>query len=101
MEGQSIWLSRTITLGPTTLVTQLQQLAQFNQCHLQRRRKALDFEGYATFHKEQHTILEGLNEYGYAGMDEGSKTRHLHMSGIKTTALDSVKTQILCNAELR
>ena len=28
-------------------------------------------------------------------MDEGSKTRH------KTTALDSVKTQILCNAELR
>ena len=33
-------------------------------------------------------------------MDEGSKTRHL-LAGIKTTALDSVKTQILCNAELR
>ena len=77
MEGQPIWLSRTTTLGPTTLVTWLLQLAQVNQCHLQRRRKALDFEGYATFHKEQHTILEGLNEYGYAGMDEGSKTRLL------------------------
>ena len=59
-----------------------------------------DFEGYATLHKEQHTILEGLKEYGYAQMDEGSKTRHL-LAGIKTTALDSVKTQILCNAELR
>ena len=59
-----------------------------------------DFERYATLHKEQHTILEGLKEYGYAGMDEGSKTRHV-LAGIKTTALDSVKTQILCNTELR
>ena len=59
-----------------------------------------DFERYATLHKEQHTILEGLKEYGYAGMDEGSKTRHL-LVGIKTTVLDSVKTQIQCNAELR
>ena len=59
-----------------------------------------DFERYATLHKEQHTILEGLKEYGYAGMEEGSKTRHL-LAGIKTTALDSVKTQILRTAELR
>ena len=59
-----------------------------------------DFERYATLHKEQHTIHERLKEYGYAGMDEGSKTSHL-LAGIKTTALDSVKTQILCNAELR
>ena len=59
-----------------------------------------DFERYTTFHKEQNTILEELKEYGYAGMDEGSKTRHL-LAGIKTATLDSVKTQILCNAELR
>ena len=51
-------------------------------------------------HEEQHTILEGLKEYGYVVMDEGSKTRHL-LAGIKTTALNSVKTQILCKAELR
>ena len=59
-----------------------------------------DFERYPTLHKEQHTILEGLKEYGYAGMNEGSKTTHL-LAGMKTTALDSVRTQILCNAELR
>ena len=59
-----------------------------------------NFERYAALHKEQHNILEGLKEYGYAGMDEGSKTRHL-LAGFKTTALDSVKTQILCNAEMR
>ena len=60
----------------------------------------MGFKRYSTLHKEQHTILEGLKEYGCARMDEGSKTRHL-LAGIKTTALDSVKTQILCNAELR
>ena len=62
--------------------------------------KHWDFERYATLHNEKHTILEGLKEYGYAGLDEGSKTRHIP-AGIKTTALDSVKTQILCNTELR
>ena len=58
------------------------------------------FGRYATMHKEQHAILEGLKEYGYAGMGEESKTRHL-LAAIRTTALDSVKTHILCNAELR
>ena len=28
------------------------------------------FERCASLHKEQHTILEGLKEYGYAGMDD-------------------------------
>ena len=59
-----------------------------------------DFERYGTLKKEQHTILEGLKEYGYAWMYERSKTRHL-LAEIKTTALDSVKTQILRNTELR
>ena len=59
-----------------------------------------DFKRDATSQKEQHTTLEGLKEYGYVGMDEGSKTRYL-LAGIKNKALDSVKTQILCNAELR
>ena len=48
--------------------------------------RSLDFERYATLHKEQNTILEGLKECEY--------------QGIKTTALDSVRTQILCNAVL-
>ena len=63
-------------------------------------RRHSDFERYATLHNLQHTIFEGLKEYGHAGMDEGDKTIHL-IVGIKTTALDSVKTQILCNADLR
>ena len=53
-----------------------------------------------TVHQEQHTILEGLVSHGYAGIDEQSKMRYL-MNGIKTNALDSIKTQILSNSDLR
>ena len=28
------------------------------------------FEKYVTLHKDQHSILEGLTEHGYAGIDE-------------------------------
>ena len=59
-----------------------------------------NFERYVTVHQEQHTILEGLVQHGHAGIDESSKTRYL-MNGVKTNALDSVKTQILADAGLR
>ena len=59
-----------------------------------------NFERNVTVHHEQHTILEGLAQHGHAGIDGCSKTRYL-MSGIKTNALDSVKTQILADTTLR
>ena len=52
-----------------------------------------EFERYETVHQEQHTFLDGLFQHGYAGIDEQSKTRYL-MNGIKTIALDTVKTQL-------
>ena len=88
-----------LPLGPTTLVTWLAEHKLINATYRGEGR-CWDFERFATLHKEQHTILEGLKEYRNAGMDEGSKTRHL-LAGIKRTALDSIKTQILCNAVLR
>jgi hypothetical protein len=37
-----------------------------------------NFETYVSTHKEQHQILEQLEtDYGYSGMDDGSKVRHL------------------------
>lgn len=63
-------------------------------------RKRWNFEKYVKAHLDQHQILEGLVKYGYAGVDERSKVRHL-MNGIKTDKLDSVKTQILSDAALR
>lgn len=58
------------------------------------------FEKYATLHKEQHNIIEGLMEHGYTGIDNRSKVRYLS-DGIKTSSLDSVKTRIMSDASLR
>jgi hypothetical protein len=41
-----------------------------------------------------------LNEYGYAGIDDSSKVRHL-LKGIKTTELDVCKTQVIASPSLR
>jgi len=59
-----------------------------------------NFEKYVRIHVDQHSILEGLVPFGYAGIDERSKVRHL-ISGIKTSVLDNVKTRILSDARLR
>jgi hypothetical protein len=47
------------------------------------------FEKYATLHKKQHGILEGLVEHGYKGINEGTKVSLL-MDGIKIDKLDAV-----------
>ena len=59
-----------------------------------------NFEKYVKMHVDQHAILEGLTEHGYAGIDPRSKVRYL-LEGIKTTELDSVKTTIMANETLR
>jgi hypothetical protein len=45
-------------------------------------------------HTEQHAVLNGLNDYGYSGIDDISKVRIL-MKRIKTTELDVCKAQIM------
>ena len=57
------------------------------------------FEKYVTLHKDQHSILEGLTEHGYAGIDEHSKVQYL-LDGIKTDDLNIIKGQILAMAAL-
>ena len=59
-----------------------------------------NFEKYVRVHVEQHQILTELKDHGYSGIDERSKVRYL-LEGINTTALDTVKTQILSSADLR
>jgi hypothetical protein len=59
-----------------------------------------NFEKYVRLHVEQHAVLEDLVQYGYSGIDEGSKVRYL-VRGVKTQALDTVKASILASAVLR
>jgi hypothetical protein len=55
---------------------------------------------YVQIHAEQHAVLNGLTDYGYSGIDNGTKVRKL-MAGIKTDALDTVKTALLAGPALR
>ena len=57
------------------------------------------FEKYVKLHKDQHSILEGLTEHGYAGIDERSKVRYL-LDGIKKDDLNVIKGQIMATAAL-
>jgi len=51
-------------------------------------------------HVDQHAILNGLREHGYARIDKQTMVRYL-TAGIKTTSLDHVKTRIMSDAGLR
>jgi hypothetical protein len=51
-------------------------------------------------HTEQHSFLNRLKDYGYAGITDLSKVCHL-LKGIKTTKLDVCKTQVMASPSLR
>jgi hypothetical protein len=49
-------------------------------------RRNWNFEKFVQTHKDQHTAIEGLFQYGYPSLDERTKVRHL-IAGIRTTEL--------------
>ena len=55
------------------------------------------FEWFVTAHKEQHTILEGLTNHGYNGLDDRTKVTRL-VDGVKVHSLDTVKAMTLVNS---
>jgi hypothetical protein len=62
-------------------------------------KKRFTWETYVRIHTEQHSVLNGLKDYGYAGIDDSSKVRHL-LKGIKTAELDVCKTQVMASRSL-
>jgi hypothetical protein len=56
-------------------------------------------ETYIRIPTEQHSILNGLKDYGYAGIDDSSKFHHL-IKRIKTIELDVCKTQVMTSLSL-
>jgi hypothetical protein len=63
-------------------------------------KKRFAWETYVRIHTEQHSVLNVLKDYVYAGIDDSSKVRHL-LKGIKTTELDVCKTQLMASPSLR
>jgi hypothetical protein len=49
---------------------------------------------------DKHSVLNGLNDYSYAVIDDSSKVRN-SLKGIKTTELDVYKTQVMAGSSLR
>ena len=62
--------------------------------------KRWNLEKLITTHVQQHGILHDLEEYGYAGLDERSKVRHL-VDAINTPVLEAPKAQVLATPALR
>jgi hypothetical protein len=62
--------------------------------------KKWTWEKYVQIHVEQHAVLNRLTDYGYSGIDNVTKVRKL-MVGIKTDALDTVKSAVLASPALR
>jgi hypothetical protein len=62
-------------------------------------KKCFTWETYVRIHTEQHSVLNGLKDYGYAGIDESSKVLNL-LKGIKTTELDVCNTQVMASPSL-
>jgi hypothetical protein len=63
-------------------------------------KKRFSWETYVRIHTEQHSVLNGMKDYGYAGIDDSSKVRHL-LKGIKTSELDVCKAQVMASPSLR
>jgi hypothetical protein len=63
-------------------------------------KKIFTWETYVRIHTEQHSVLNGLKDYGYAGIDNSSKVHHL-LKGTKTTDLGVCKTQVMVSHILR
>jgi hypothetical protein len=58
-------------------------------------KKRFTWETYMRIHTEQHSVLNGPKDYGYAGIDDSSKVRHL-LKGIKTSELDILQPLLNC-----
>ena len=56
--------------------------------HYDGKKKMCDWDKYVALHKEQHAITESLADYGYSGMDNGTKVCHF-LQGIKSTELEA------------
>jgi hypothetical protein len=64
-----------------------------------REKKRFTWETYVRINTEQHSFLNGLKDYGYAGIYDSSKVHHL-LKGIKTTEFGVCKTQVMASPSL-
>jgi hypothetical protein len=52
-------------------------------------RKKWTWEKYVQIHTEQHAVFNGLTDYGYSGIEIGTKFRNLMAGTVKSAVMDS------------
>ena len=62
--------------------------AELNGLHYEGNTKGFGWEQFVAHHMKCHNILKGIQEYGYHGMDEGTKVQILK-KGIKAPFLEA------------
>jgi hypothetical protein len=85
MKGMIICSFLTIYLGPTMWGNMASGAeTKLTGTLYSGENKRFTCETYVRIHTEQHSVLNGLKDYGYTGIDDSSKVHHL-LKGIKTT----------------
>jgi hypothetical protein len=87
-------------LGPNSFYNMASEAeAKLGSVSYTGERKKWTWENYVQIHAEQHAVLNGLTDYGYSTIDNGTKVRNL-MVGIKTDTVDTLKAVVLVNPAL-
>jgi hypothetical protein len=85
MERMPTCSSLTISLALTMLgIWPVKQRPNLTSTLYNGEKKRFTWETYVRIHTEQQSVLNGLKDYGYAGIDDSPKVRHL-LKVIKTT----------------
>jgi hypothetical protein len=88
-------------LGPNNVDSMASEAeAKLGSVSYTGKSKKLTCERYVQIHAEQHAVINGLTDYGYSGIVNGTKVRKL-MTGINTEALYTVKAAVLTSPALR
>jgi hypothetical protein len=88
-------------LGPNNVVNMVSEAeTKLTSILYNGEKKRFTWETYLRIHTEQHSVLNGLKDYGYAGIDDSSKVRHL-IKGIKTSEFIVCKAQVMASPSLR
>ena len=86
-------------LGPNHMAMQTTDVERkLQNSQYDGERKGWDWDKYVALHKEQHAIMESLTDYGYSGMDNGTKVCHF-LQCIKSTELEAAVNVIWAQPE--
>ena len=89
--GQTVFFDiHNQLLRPDHVIRQSTKVeGKLQNSHYEDKKKGWGLDKYFTLHKEQHTIMYSLGDYGYSAMNNGTNVCHF-LQGSKSTELEVV-----------